>query len=426
MKSFMLLLGIHRSKYFLVALCTALMTGGEAVLHPLLLQAIFDAVEQRSDFRRFVFWGLCYFALGLTVNGLNYLISLWQVRLDNEIVAQTSRDLLRAYFYKRYNDVLREGGGYYVARIRSDVKDGLIPMLATVRKIVTSIITFALLVGVSIYISLRAFLILFVVILISAAVTVTVSRRIRHLTNIERDTEAALLTILTKLVHAFKMVCGFMMVPKALGTFSNSLDRALQAGYDKTRVITLLYGVRDLTMVISDVLSIFVGAVLVFRREMTIGSFLGFMNAFWRSSTTLISVFSQWADLRGYSATVDRLASFRTEALAAPYCHVGNGVLATALSFAYDTEPILSNFSIHIKSGERVLIIGKNGTGKTTLANILSGHLPPSAGQLELPPRISAITLPIHFPPIQVRELPIDLELLAAFGIDGPDRKSVV
>lgn len=174
-------------------------------------------------------------------------------------------------------------------------------------------------------------------------------------------------------------------------------------------------------MVVSDVCSIFVGAYFVIRDQMTLGSFIAFMNAFWRSATTLISIFSQWAELHGHSATVDRLAAFLNEPVREPAAGVGHAVSAADISFSYGTEPVLTNFSTEIRPGERVLILGRNGSGKTTLANVLCGHLLPSQGKLRLPSKIGAVTLPVAFPPLPVRDLPIDPAFLRTFGVDGPD-----
>jgi ATP-binding cassette subfamily B protein len=416
----MLLLGEYRAKYGLVTLCAAAAAGAEAMLHPLLMKAIFDAVSLRADFGSFVYLVVFYLGLGLSLNIVNYLLSLWQLKLENQIVGQASSNLLRAFFVKDYREILRQGSGYYVARIRSDVKDGLVPMLTLVRKMTVSVVTFVTLVSVLIYISWQAFMILAVIIPVATLVSVTVSKKIRGLTIIERDNEAALLDTLTKSVGAFKMVCTFRMVPETLGTFSKSMDYVLDSGYKKFRVIRLLQGASDLTMVISDVCSIFVGALFVFRNQMTLGSFIAFMNAFWRSATTLIDIFRQSAELHSHSATINRLVAFMKEQASAPAHKTGTAVCATGISYGYASDRIISNFSMRIEPGKSALIVGQNGSGKTTLANILAGYLAPSEGQLELPARISAVTLPIQFPPAKVGDLPAHRELLGLFGIDEP------
>lgn len=55
-------------------------------------------------------------------------------------------------------------------------------------------------------------------------------------------------------------------------------------------------------------------------------------------------------------------------------------VEANDISFDYGDTPVISNFSTTIMKGDRVGILGRNGTGKTTLLRILLGQLPPSSG----------------------------------------------
>lgn len=55
---------------------------------------------------------------------------------------------------------------------------------------------------------------------------------------------------------------------------------------------------------------------------------------------------------------------------------------AQGITKAYGSETILQNVRIEVKRGERVALIGPNGAGKTTLIKILTGALPPDAGEV--------------------------------------------
>lgn len=63
----------------------------------------------------------------------------------------------------------------------------------------------------------------------------------------------------------------------------------------------------------------------------------------------------------------------------------GNDVLRVSnLSKSFPGQPLFSDLNFEIRRGERVAIIGNNGTGKTTILKILNGVVAPDGGQIEL------------------------------------------
>ena len=68
-----------------------------------------------------------------------------------------------------------------------------------------------------------------------------------------------------------------------------------------------------------------------------------------------------------------------------PGIESGNDVLkVTRLSKAFDGNRLFNKISFEIKKGERVALIGNNGTGKTTILKILNGIIPADSGVVEL------------------------------------------
>ena len=61
---------------------------------------------------------------------------------------------------------------------------------------------------------------------------------------------------------------------------------------------------------------------------------------------------------------------------------------AQGVSYAWGGEPIVHDFSTTILRGDRVGLIGPNGTGKTTLLNLLLGRLAPDGGSVRLGTRL--------------------------------------
>ena len=67
-----------------------------------------------------------------------------------------------------------------------------------------------------------------------------------------------------------------------------------------------------------------------------------------------------------------------------PHIMSGNDVLTvTGLSKSFGSQKLFSDLNFEIKRGEKVAIIGKNGTGKTTILKIINDLLPADAGEIK-------------------------------------------
>lgn len=68
-----------------------------------------------------------------------------------------------------------------------------------------------------------------------------------------------------------------------------------------------------------------------------------------------------------------------------PSVESGNDVLTiTGLSKSFDNKNLFNNISFDIKKGERIALIGNNGTGKTTILKIINNIIPADSGVVEL------------------------------------------
>src|SRR5216683_3140104 len=63
------------------------------------------------------------------------------------------------------------------------------------------------------------------------------------------------------------------------------------------------------------------------------------------------------------------------------------------VSIAYGHLPLLDDATLLIEPRERVCVIGRNGTGKSTLLQIVSGDRAPDAGSVWRPPGLRVARL---------------------------------
>lgn len=103
-----------------------------------------------------------------------------------------------------------------------------------------------------------------------------------------------------------------------------------------------------------------------------------------------------------------------------PYKMKSNAITLSDVSFAYDSNVILSNVSISLDMDTKMVLVGPNGSGKSTLIKLMTGELEPTGGEVRINPqfRIGYYNqhfenfLPLDQTPIQYLKTIIPKELI--------------
>ncbi len=133
----------------------------------------------------------------------------------------------------------------------------------------------------------------------------------------------------------------------------------------------------------------FFGGILIIRGDITIGSLLVFAIYYDLLSENIRLVSSTDAELQSNMSFYDRVMSeMNTTKGAAPKLakieQASGDISMKNISFSYheSLSPVLSNFNLHIEKGDRVAIIGKSGSGKSTILKLMTGLLTPNGGEV--------------------------------------------
>lgn len=97
-------------------------------------------------------------------------------------------------------------------------------------------------------------------------------------------------------------------------------------------------------------------------------------------------------------ARIERISEMQTKTFTTDQSEVEFGVASTRLgrkvlelhniSKSYDTKKLITDFSFLIKPGDRIGIVGANGTGKSTLLNLIAERIAPDQGEIETGPTV--------------------------------------
>ncbi len=133
----------------------------------------------------------------------------------------------------------------------------------------------------------------------------------------------------------------------------------------------------------------FFGGLLVIKGELEVGELLVFITYYGNLSGAVGSLSGTDAALISEKTYTDRLMKSlkeadESEARDGVKPGYDRTVRLENVSFAYsqETGDVIRNFSLTVKRGERVAIVGKSGAGKTTVLKLICGMITPREGRV--------------------------------------------
>ncbi len=147
---------------------------------------------------------------------------------------------------------------------------------------------------------------------------------------------------------------------------------------------------------ISTLVILFLGALNIISGEMTVGTFVAFQTlaaSFSQPINSLVNLGSVLQDVEGGMKRIDDVYNYpvdeKRDLNIAPKTSEKGVKLEGALelkniTFGYSKlePPLIENFSLKMKAGARVAIVGKTGCGKSTIAFLVSGLYKPWKGEI--------------------------------------------
>ena len=137
------------------------------------------------------------------------------------------------------------------------------------------------------------------------------------------------------------------------------------------------------------------GVFLTMQGQFRLGmimSFQGFLSAFMMPAMTLISAGQTIQEMRTDMERVEDVmqypddVKFKDAPLSddVDYSKLSGEVELRHVTFGYAPlgEPLIKDFSMHMKPGSRVAFVGASGCGKSTLAKLISGLYAPWSGEI--------------------------------------------
>ena len=136
------------------------------------------------------------------------------------------------------------------------------------------------------------------------------------------------------------------------------------------------------------------GVYLVLHGSFTVGmvmAFQGFMSSFMQPANSMISAGQSLQEMITQMERVDDVMSYPTDPYleerekTADYEKLTGAIEMKDIVFGYAPlgDPLITDFNLSVKPGQKIALVGRSGCGKSTLAKLLSGLYQPWSGSIE-------------------------------------------
>jgi ABC-type multidrug transport system fused ATPase/permease subunit len=402
MRRFRYILSGHFFAFLTVCSFAVVVNVVGAIVDPLITRFLIDRVLRR-EVEQLIYAGLILLASGIVLRLGLLAADLLVSRTQNRVIRALVKRTLVAYFQLDYLTVENGGAGYFVSRLYDEPVQVAKGLLTGCTKFITAVATAAGSLGICMYLSWRLTVGLLVIVPAMYVTSRRMRERLRAATVGANEQEGTFKTLFTRTLDAYLTVKLFNLQSKSCSVVLERLDQVLATAYKKVSTARGVLTISSILLSLSEGVVFVAGAFAVVRGDLSIGGLVAFMSAFWRLINAAGNVNTAIPEMSSTMACIDRLIELESlpkdlEGVQAPEADT---IVLSNVGVAYGGLMVANDLSLRISPGEKVLIVGRNGCGKTTLLRLLLGFLCPAHGSLAGPARarVSAALSPGPFIP---------------------------
>lgn len=282
--------------------------------------------------------------------------------------------------------------GDMISRMTSDVLEIQHSFLSVLELLVREPLTILFTIGAMCFISVELTLFVFIFIPISGFLISIVGKSLKKNSDKAAQEQGYFLSIIDETLGGLKVIKGFNAEKTFEGKFQDSTYRFFKLN---NRILNR----QNLSSPLSEFLGIVtIATLLVYGGQMVLvdetlsgAAFITYMSLAYGVLTPAKSISKASYSVKKGNAAAERvLEVLETEN---PITSKQGSVAKTSfedkisienISFAYDNDKVLKNFSLQVPKGKTVALVGQSGSGKSTIANLLTRFYDVQQGNIKI------------------------------------------
>ena len=337
-------------------------------------------IEQHGIFTVLLYMIGVIISIFLLKNLFNYLAMYFITHMKNAVI-KDMRDNL-------YNKIIKLPASYYssttkgdvIAKITGDVNEISTSYLSILEMIVREPLTILFTLATMFFLSIKLTLFVFLFMPISGFLISKVGKSLKKQSMMVQEEGGRVLSIIEETVGGLKVIKSFT----AEKLFNSKFEAANRRLFEYSNNVS---NRQNLASPLSELLGIIVigvlltyGGYLVFQeKSMEPGFFLGYIMLAYNILTPAKDISKASYSLKRGNASAERVLDMLEEDVkikdkkdAIEKDSFDSNITIENINFRYEDDDVLKDFSLTVPKGQTVALVGQSGSGKSTIANLLT------------------------------------------------------
>lgn len=360
---------------------------------PILISEAIDILTQEATLPAMLLLTGGILLLGASAWLFNYIRQYFSAHVIGNVVLKLREDVFQATIDHDLSFFDEHPSGKIVSRVTSDTQD-FSDVVALVLNLLSQVLLVVILVVWLFIISVPLTLLMLAVVPIAFGMALGFRRIARRVTQQARRVTAVINAQIQESISGIMVAKSFRQEPAIYATFEANNRQGYEIGVRRGMVLTSIFPALGLASGLSTAALIYLGGLATvdggtFGGGVSPGDWYLFMQAigfFWFPVMSIASFWSQFQD--GLSAServfalIDREPKVVQEA-SEPVESLDGRITFEHLYLTYTgLETVLPDFSLDIKVGETVALVGHTGAGKSSIANLITRFYEFQGGRL--------------------------------------------
>ncbi len=377
----------YRGKMALVIL-TVNLAALMGALNPILIARALDALVKAPT--QGAILSITFIVLGLGVGywAVNYARRRMTAYLSGEVISALRRDAFTAAVNHDLSFFDEFRSGRIISRITSDTEEfAQVTQLLT--EIVSQVLMFIILFVLLATISWRLTLLLLVTMPVVFAFAWGMRSLARKVTRRGFRVIAEVNAAIQEAVSGIRVAKNFRQEARLYGEFDRVNRQSFRVNLVRGFTLALTFPLFNALSGIGTAMLVYWGGLTVAAGAITLGEWYLFINSVHYFWSPMLNLSSFWSQVQGGLSAAERIfalidAEPTVRQIAAfPAPPLRGEIRFEHVDFRYnDQEEVLRDFSLHIRAGESLAIVGHTGAGKTSLARLITRFYEFQAGRI--------------------------------------------